>query len=248
MELIEGRQPVREALRAGRRMERILVARGAHPKGTLAEILELAATAGIPIERLPREQLEARATTATHQGVIAEAQPLPQRSWREGVAAARAAGRPPLLLALDEIQDPQNAGALLRSAEVFAADAVLMPIRRSAPAGASLTKASAGAIEHLIVDRVTNLERALSACREDGLWVVALAADGAQDVSACALLAEPVVIVVGSEGKGVSRLIRERADVVVRIPTVGRIDSLNASVAGAICLWEAVRVRSRETI
>jgi 23S rRNA (guanosine2251-2'-O)-methyltransferase len=176
--------------------------------------------------------------------VIAEASAVRARSWREGVERARSESRVPLVIALDGIEDPQNVGALLRSAEVFGVDAVLVPKRRSAPLGPAVAKASAGAIEHLVIDPVNSLERALASCREDGLWIVALAAEGTMDVRQCELLSEPVVIVVGAEDKGVSTLVRGRADVVVQIPVRGRVASLNASVAGAICLWEAARRRT----
>lgn len=243
MEQLEGRQPVREALRAGRRIARVMVAEGAQTRGTLAEIVELAERAGARVERWPRAELDRIATTRSHQGVIAEAEPARARSWREGVEAARADGRVPLVLALDGIEDPQNMGALLRSAEAFGADAVIVPKRRSSAIGAAVAKASAGAVEHLIVDRVPNLERALASCREEGLWIVATAADAEITVDRCDLLGEPVVIVVGSEGEGVSALVRRRADQGVRIPLAGRVASLNASVAGAILLWEAARRR-----
>lgn len=243
MDQIEGRQPVREALRAGRAIRRILVAEGAQAKGPLGEILALARERGVRVERVPRAAIERRATSPVHQGVIAEARAVRTRSWREGADAARSAGRAPLLLALDGIEDPRNLGALLRSADAFGVDAVLIPRRRSAGLGAAAAKASAGAIEHLAIDEVPNLERALAACRGDGIWIVALAAEGAQDISDCVLLDEPVAIVVGAEGAGVSRLVRERADAVVRIPLAGAVASLNASVAGAIALWEATRRR-----
>lgn len=243
MDQIEGRQPVREALRAGRPLRRILIAERAQARGTLAEILSAARAAGIRVDRVPRAALDARAKGSTHQGVIAEAAPYRTRSWKEGIDIARNRGKPALLLALDGIEDPQNLGALLRSAEVFAVDAVLLPQRRSAPLGPAAAKASAGAIEHLVIDQVPNLERALAACRSEGLWMVALASDGLQTVGECPLLAEPVVLVVGSEHRGVSPLIRRRADAVVRIPTRGSVSSLNASAAGAVCLWEAARYR-----
>lgn len=243
MDQLEGRQPVREALRGGRRIRRILIADGAQLKGTLIEIVELARAANVPVERVPRMRLDERATSRAHQGVLAEAEPLAVRSWREGVENARAAGEVPLLLALDGIEDPQNLGALLRSAEVLGAHAVLVPKRRSAPLGATAAKASAGAVEHLVIDQVSSLERALADVRADGVWIVALAGDADMELQECALLEEPVVIVVGAEGAGVSRLVRERADARVRIPMLGKIDSLNASAAGAIALWEAARRR-----
>lgn len=243
MEQIEGRQPVREALRAGRPIRRILVAEGGQTRGALADILSLARAAKVRVDRVPRAAIDARATTRAHQGVIAEAAPYRTRSWRDALAEAQAAGRVALVLALDGIEDPQNLGALLRSAEVFGVDAVLLPKRRSAPLGPAVAKASAGALEHLAIDLVPNIERALSGCRAAGIWVVALAAEGDQDLGGCDLLGEPVALVIGSEATGVGALIRRRADAVVRIPTWGRVGSLNASAAGAVALWEAARRR-----
>jgi 23S rRNA (guanosine2251-2'-O)-methyltransferase len=243
MELIEGRQPVREALRAGRPISRILIADGAQVRGALAEIVELARAARVRVDRVPRAKLDAKATTRAHQGVMAEAAAARARSWREGLERARAAGEAPLFLALDGIEDPHNAGALVRSAEVFGAHAVLIPRRRASPLSPSMAKAAAGALEHIVVDQVTNLERALADCKQEGLWIVALSGDGAQPLDRCELLTEPVVIVIGKEGAGVSALIRKRADAIVSIETHGRVASLNASAAGAVALWETARKR-----
>ncbi|HEX9775231.1 MAG TPA: 23S rRNA (guanosine(2251)-2'-O)-methyltransferase RlmB [Actinomycetota bacterium] len=244
-EQLEGRQAVREAMRAGRRIERLSVAAGARVQGALAEIVELAAETGVPVERVPRAVLDERAETRAHQGVIARVAARAAGSWRDAVHGARAAGRTPLLLALDGIQDPQNVGALLRTAEALGVDAVLLPGRRAASLGPGVAKASAGAVEHLAIDVVGNLESALRACKEEGLWVVALAGDGPTDVRECALLGEPAVVVVGAEGRGVSRIVRKRADDIIVIPMLGRVGSLNASAAGAIALWEASKRRSR---
>jgi 23S rRNA (guanosine2251-2'-O)-methyltransferase len=243
VELIEGRQPVREALRAGRQIRRIIVAEGAQEKGVLAEIVRLARAANVRIDRVPRVALDAKASTRAHQGVLAEAVPYATRSWRDGIARARAASEQPLLLALDGIEDPHNVGALLRSAEVFGVHAVILPERRAAPLTPAVAKAAAGALEHLIIDQVTNLDRTLAACKDEGLWIIALAGDAADPLDACELLGEPAVLVVGKEGKGVSVLIRKRADATVAIPMSGKIGSLNASVAGAIALWETARKR-----
>jgi 23S rRNA (guanosine2251-2'-O)-methyltransferase len=241
--VIEGRQPVREALRAGRSIRRILLADGVQMKGALAEIVSLARENGVRIERVPRASLDERAGSHAHQGVMAEADEIVSRSWRDAVVAARAKGETPLLIALDGITDPQNLGAIFRSAEVLGAHAALVPKRRTALIGPAAVKASAGAVEHLVIDQVSNLERALAACHDEGLWIVALAGEGDQDIDACDLLAEPVVLVVGSEGTGVSALIRKRAHVQVRIPTLGNIESLNASAAAAVALWECARRR-----
>ncbi len=240
---IEGRRPVLEALRAGRAIRRILVADRVQERGTIADIVRVARRAGVRVERLPRAAIERRARTSSHQGVIAEVARFRSRSWHEGVEAARAAGRAPLVLALDGIADPHNVGALLRSAEAFGVDAVLLPRRRAATIGPVVIKASSGAVEHLVIDEVGNLERALAACREDGLWIVALAAQDDPDIRSSELLGEPVAVVVGAEGDGVSKLILDRADARVGIPLRGNIESLNASVAGALCLWEAARRR-----
>lgn len=243
MELIEGRNPVREALRAGRRIRRILVAEGAEPRGSLGEILALAREAGVRVDRVPRAAIDGRASTRAHQGVLAEAAAFRPRPWRQAVREARDAGGVPLVLALDRIQDPQNLGAILRSAEAFGVTAVILPRRRSAPLGPAVAKASAGAVEHLWIDEVANLERALADCREEGLWIVTLAAEGQVDLRDCPLLGEPAAVVVGSEGAGVSPLIRRRSDALVRIPNAGKVGSLNAAVAAGICLWEAARRR-----
>ncbi len=152
-------------------------------------------------------------------------------------------GQPPLLLALDGITDPGNLGALLRSAEAAGAHGALIPSRRAADVTPVVEKASAGALEHLILDRVPNLERTLDGIRSKGLWVVGLHAEAPGTIWTCELLTEPVVLVVGAEGRGLGRLIAERADALVRIPLSGRIGSLNAASAGAVALFEAARRR-----
>jgi 23S rRNA (guanosine2251-2'-O)-methyltransferase len=159
------------------------------------------------------------------------------------VTLAEERGEKPLLLALDGITDPGNLGALLRSAEAAGAHGALIPSRRAAEVTPVVEKASAGALEHLILDRVVNLNRALEEIRTAGVWVVGLDGDAAGTLWTCELLTEPVVLVVGAEGRGLGRLIAERADALVRIPMGGRIDSLNAAAAGAVALFEAARRR-----
>ncbi|MGH2786110.1 MAG: 23S rRNA (guanosine(2251)-2'-O)-methyltransferase RlmB [Actinomycetota bacterium] len=242
---IEGRNPVREALKAGRPIRRILIAEGVADKGPVAEIVDAAAEAGVRIERVPRHVLDRMATGRVHQGVVAEADPYRYRSWEDAVAGAKDRGETPLLLALDGITDPMNLGSLIRSAEAAGAHAVLVPKRRSAPVTPVVEKASAGALEHVPVDQVTNLERALDRCKQAGLWVIGLAGEAGEDLWDCALLAEPLVVVVGAEGKGLSRLISERADALVRIPMQGLVGSLNAAVAGAVALFEVSRRRTQ---
>lgn len=243
MDWIEGRNPVREALRAGRALRRVLVAEGAGVRGALLEIVESARAAGVRVDRVPRAMLDRLARTPSHQGVMAEAEAFRYRSWREGLELAASRAEAPLLLALDGITDPQNLGSLVRSAECAGCHAILVPARRSSPVTAVVEKASAGALEHAILDRVPNLERALAQCKQRGLWVVGLEAKAGAPIWECSLLAEPVVLVVGAEGRGLGRLVAERADALASLPMTGKVGSLNAAVAGAVALYEAVRRR-----
>jgi len=241
-ERIEGRNPVREALRSGRRIRRLLVAEGAGG-GPVAEIARSARLAGIRVERVPRRTLDEIATSRSHQGVIAEAEAYRYRSWREALDLARAHGEPPLLLAVDGITDPGNLGSLLRSAEAAGAHGVLVSRRRAAPVTPVVEKASAGALEHLIIDRVPNLSSALTDLRSEGVWTVGLDARATSSIWDCELLAEPVALVVGAEGRGLGRLVSDRADALVSIPLEGKVGSLNAAVAGALALFETKRRR-----
>jgi 23S rRNA (guanosine2251-2'-O)-methyltransferase len=156
----------------------------------------------------------------------------------------RERGEPALLLACDGVTDPHNLGSLIRSAEACGAHAVVIPSRRSAQVNATVEKAAAGATAHIVIDRVSNLERALSEMKNEGIWIVALTVDGEQSIYEAALLAEPVALVVGSEGEGVSRLVAQRADMRINIPLTGKTDSLNAGVAGAVALFETHRRRN----
>lgn len=245
-EQIEGRNPVREALRAGRPIRRLLIAEGAATRGTLAEIVAAARAARVRIDRVPRDRLDRIAASRAHQGVIAETETFRYRPWREALSVADQRGERPLLLALDGITDPGNLGSLLRSAEAAGCHGVVMPSRRAADVTPVVEKASAGALEHLIVDRVTNLVRTLKELKAAGLWLVGLDADASGTVWTCELLAEPVVLAVGAEGPGLSRLVAETADALVRIPMYGRIESLNAATAGTVVLFEAARIRHVE--
>ncbi|MDA8217321.1 MAG: 23S rRNA (guanosine(2251)-2'-O)-methyltransferase RlmB, partial [Dehalococcoidales bacterium] len=212
--------------------------------GIVAEILTEARSAGVSLQRPPREALDRLCGTDRHQGVAAAAAAHAYATVDEILRDANRRGEPPLLLALDSLQDPQNFGTLLRTAEAVGAHGVIIPKHRAVGLTASVAKASAGAIEYLKVAQVTNLTRALDDLKKQGLWVVGLDMQGArpydeQDLSF------PLVLVVGSEGKGISRLVREHCDLVVRLPMRGHVDSLNAAVAGSIVLFEAWRQRDR---
>jgi 23S rRNA (guanosine2251-2'-O)-methyltransferase len=242
---IEGRNPVREALRSGRAIRRLLVAEGSGG-GPMAEIVRTARLAGIRVDRVPRQMLDERAQTRSHQGVIAEAEGFVYRSWREALELAHSRDEKPLLLAVDGITDPGNLGSLLRSAEAAGSHGVLVSRRRAAPVTPVVEKASAGALEHLILDRVPNLGAALADLRSEGVWTVGLDADSKTSIWECELLTEPVVLVVGAEGKGLGRLVSERSDALVSIPLGGKVGSLNAAVAGALALFETRRRRHSE--
>jgi 23S rRNA (guanosine2251-2'-O)-methyltransferase len=240
--LIEGRRPVVEALRAGRPMDRILVAAGAG-RAALGDLLDLARHRGVEVQTVPRSLIEAEARSGAHQGVLAIVAPIQPIGLTELLAVPLAGREPPFFLALDGVEDPHNLGALARSAEAAGCHGLVVPRHRSAPLSAVAVKSSAGALEHLPVAEVPNLARAIEQLRASGIWCIGL--DGTADASLFALdLAdEPVCIVVGSEGSGLHRLVRDSCDALVHIPMSGHIESLNASVAGALALFEVRRRR-----
>jgi 23S rRNA (guanosine2251-2'-O)-methyltransferase len=246
--VIEGRRPVIEALRGSRRVDRVVVAAGAAERGTLADLLELAAEDGVPVETVPRSLLDARAETGAHQGVAAVVSQVESIGLDELLAIPLGGTEPPFFLALDGIEDPHNLGALARSAEAAGCHGIVLPRHRSAPLSATAVKSSAGALEHLPVAEVANLTRALERLRAAGLWCIGLDGGAESSLFGLELADEPVCVVVGSEGAGLHRLVRETCDLLVRIPMAGRVASLNASVAGALALFEVRRRRSRSRV
>lgn len=230
-ELIYGRNAVLEAARAGR-VRRVLLAEGLDPDPRLDELRGLAS-----VEQVPAARIAALAQGA-HQGVVAELRPRVFLTLRQLLETS-----PRLLLALDGIEDPQNLGAILRSAEVAGADGVVLPERRSAPLSAAAVKASSGASEHLRLARVAGLPSAVSDIRRAGLWCVALDPHG-ELLPWEFDLTQPVCVVIGGEGHGVHRLVRERCDARLRLPMSGRVASLNASAAAAALLYEVSRQRA----
>jgi 23S rRNA (guanosine2251-2'-O)-methyltransferase len=241
--LIEGRRPVTEALRAGRPMDRILLASGAG-RAALGDLLDLARRRGVEVQTVPRSVIDAEARGGAHQGVLAVVAPIQPTGLTELLATPLAGREPPFFLALDGIEDPHNLGALARSAEAAGCHGLVVPRHRSAPLSAVAIKSSAGALEHLPVAEVPNLARAVEQLRDSGIWCIGL--DGAADASlfALELADEPVCIVVGGEGTGLHRLVRDSCDALVHIPMSGQIESLNASVAGALALFEVRRRRT----
>lgn len=236
--LIIGRNAVREALRAGRDMEKLLVSRG-EATGSLREILALAREKGVVVQEVDRRRLDEMAEN--HQGVAALASMYAYSTLEEILALAREKGEPPFLVVLDGITDPHNLGAIVRTAECMGAHGVILPERRAVGLTPAAMKAAAGALEWIKVARVTNLTRALETLKAQNVWTYATDMDG-EDYrrvnfsGGCAL-------VIGAEGQGVSRLVRETCDQVVSIPMKGHIDSLNASVAAGVILAEIARQR-----
>jgi 23S rRNA (guanosine2251-2'-O)-methyltransferase len=239
---IGGRRPVAEALAAGREAHRLLVSSSARPSPELKEVLARAREASVPVETVPGDRIAALAGFDGHQGVLLE---VGERRWAdpaEMLARAEAAGRDPLILLLEHLQDPVNFGTLLRSGEAAGVDGVIFPERGAAPLSAAAVKASAGASEHLLLARVESLGQALRDLQSRGLRVVA-ADQGAPASAWTTALRGPLAVVVGGEGEGISGATRRRVDLLVSFPMSGRVASLNAATAGALLLFEVVRQR-----
>lgn len=244
IEILYGRNAVAEALRANRRrLYRLLVAQNIARTKTVATVESLAAQRGVPAITVQRSHIDRilEKERGHHQGIALEAGPYPYTPWQDALAAAEQENQKPLLLMLDCLQDPQNVGSLLRTAEVVGAHGAILPKRRAVGVTPAVVNASAGAVEHLRVDQVSNLAQTLEKLKQAGVWAVGLedAPDAMEYTSAD--LNRPLVLVVGSEGKGMSRLLRERCDFLVRLPMRGSVGSLNAAVAGSVALYEIDR-------
>ena len=238
-----GRNSVLECLRAGVPATALHVAIGVDLDDRVSESIRLAADAGLSVLEVPRADLDRLAGGALHQGVALYVAPYEYASAEDVLSSAQESGVPPLLVALDGVTDPRNLGAVVRSAVAFGAHGLLVPQRRSAGMTAVAWRTSAGAAAHLPVARVTNLVRTLKSLAAAGLMIVGLDAAGAMPFDAFPLATGPLVLVVGSEGRGLSRLVRETCDAVVSIPMVGPVESLNASVAAGVVLAEVARSR-----
>ncbi len=241
-EWLYGRQPVYEALRAGRRrIYRVRLAEGIAVKGRLRDIVHLAEARAVPVEWAPRRMLDAVVAHGHHQGVLLEVGPYPYADLGAMWERAVSRGEPPWFLLLDALQDPQNLGTLLRTAEAVGVHGVLLPLRRTATVTPTVVSASSGATEHLLIGQA-NLVQAIAWLQERDVWVVGLeGSEAAQPVEAVDL-SGPLALVVGSEGQGMRRLVREACDILLRLPMRGQVDSLNAAVAGSVALyfvWQA---------
>lgn len=240
-DLIEGRNAVTEALRAGRSIDKIYIAKGEVDK-TLGHIASKARDLGIVVVEADRRKLDAMSVTHAHQGVVAMAAVKEYCSVDDILAIAAERGEAPFVILCDEISDPHNLGAILRTAECVGAHGVIIPKRRSAGLTSIVDKTSAGAAEHMAVARVPNLPAAIKDLKDKGLWIYGTAADAQSDLWHTDFTG-PVCIVIGSEGDGMGRLVTEQCDFLVRIPMRGKVNSLNASAAASVLMYEVLRQR-----
>jgi 23S rRNA (guanosine2251-2'-O)-methyltransferase len=237
---VVGIHPVRELLRAGRRVDRLLLV-DRSGSDAVDEVVTLAESAGIRISGIDRATVEDLAPGQVHQGVVALAPPFPFVDLDHVLARARE--EPALVVAFDQVTDPHNVGSVARTAEALGAHGLILPQRRTASITPTVEKAAAGALAHLPVVSATNLVKTLEKCRDAGLWLLGLEAGTGDQVADSPLATEPLVLVVGAEGAGLSRLTRDRCDVLVELPMRGHVDSYNASVAAAMALYAIDRAR-----
>lgn len=238
-EVIEGRNAVLEALRAGLALEHITFAEGLRPEPSLEEIRERAAAANVPVKTAPRHALDRQSVRGAHQGVIAAARPFRYANLAHVLDATEGRARS-LIIVLDHVTDPGNLGAVVRSAEVAGADAVIIPKDRAASVGPVAHKASAGATAYLPIVQVGNVARALQDLKDAGFWVAGADERGEQDLWHAQLTGR-LALVMGAEGSGLARLTRDRCDFLVRIPVAGEVSSLNVAQATTVLAFEWVR-------
>lgn len=242
-EVMGGRNPVVEALRAQVPARTLYIAQRIDSDDRVRESIKLAAERGIALLEVPRETLDRLTDGAVHQGIALQLPPYEYAHPLDLLAAARDAAEVPLIVALDGVTDPRNLGAIARSATAFGAHGLVVPTRRAVGVTAAAWKTSAGTLATLPVARAANLTSALREYRDEGLFILGLDGDADIDIADTDLVTEPLVLVVGSEGKGLSRLVRDTCDIVARIPMRATIESLNASVATGIALYEVARRR-----
>ncbi|MCD8026758.1 MAG: 23S rRNA (guanosine(2251)-2'-O)-methyltransferase RlmB [Clostridiales bacterium] len=236
-DVISGRNPVSEAIRSGRPIDKILVARG-EKSGAVVGILAKAREKQIPIKEADRTKLDYISGGAAHQGIVAFAAVRDYSSVEDIFEYAQSLGEAPFIVVLDEIEDPHNLGAVIRTAECAGVHGIIVPKRRSAGLSYTVGKASAGAVEYMRVARVTNIASLIDELKERGVWVYGADMNGT-DYKDCDF-SGACAIVIGNEGKGISRLVREKCDVIVSLPMKGKINSLNASVAAGILMYKAM--------
>lgn len=238
--IIFGRNPVIEAIKAGRGIEKLFVLK--EPEGSLKMIISMAKEKGFIVSEVDRKKLDELSGMQNNQGVVALVSPYRYFEVDDILNLAKEKNEDPFIVVVDEVEDPHNLGSIIRSANVFGAHGVIIPKRRSAPITPVVVKSSAGAIEHTMIAKVTNINQTLKELKEKGLWIIGTDAEG--DVCYNKDLKGPIAVVIGSEGKGISRLVKENCDIIVSIPVKGKINSFNASVAAGIIMYEVSRQRS----
>ncbi len=241
--IVEGRNPVIEALRGDRPVKRIMLASGVGQSPTIEKIFRLARERGMTVERVERREVENLSITGKSQGVLAITGPKGYVGLKRLLEIGSERGEATLLVTLDGIQDPHNLGAILRTADASGVHGVVIPERRAASLSPGVARASAGAMEHVNVARVPNLTNAITRLSKQGVWTVGIDPKGTLDFSEVDYR-QPTAIVIGAEGKGISRLVKEKCDALARIPMKGRVASLNASVSAALVMYEAMRQRT----
>jgi 23S rRNA (guanosine2251-2'-O)-methyltransferase len=239
---IEGRNPILEALRSGRVVHRIILSKDVENNPTIVEIVELARKKKAPLEFVHQDVIRSRAKTSAPQGIIAFVAPKTYLSLEHLIGSSKEKNPTPFFVMLDGLEDPHNLGAILRTADAAGVDGVIIPERRSVQLTDTVAKVSVGAIEYVPVARVGNLNNAIKMLKDEGFWVIGIDEDGTT-LHTSIDYKHPTTIVIGGEGKGVSRLVKENCHEVAKIPMYGQISSLNASVAAAVIMYEAVRQR-----
>ncbi len=232
-----GRRAVLEALRARQPIEQIVIAQGVHTRGALNELIALAHAAGVRVRQVPRAELDR--ITAHHQGILAEIEEFQYAELEDLLAVGRTRKEATFLLMLDSVQDPQNLGTLLRTAEAVGVHGVILAEHRAAGITPAVVKSSAGAVAHLKIARITNLSRTIGELKRSNIWVIGVENDLKAQPYTAADFTIPLTLVLGSEGSGLGRLVAEKCDFLLRLPMWGKIESLNVAVAGSIVLYAA---------
>ncbi|WP_078551150.1 23S rRNA (guanosine(2251)-2'-O)-methyltransferase RlmB [Bacillus alkalicellulosilyticus] len=241
-EFILGKNPIIEALRAEHPINKIWIGEGSQ-KGQMSKVLELAKEQGVLVQHVPKKKLDQLVNSTNHQGVVASVAAYEYAEMEDLFELARKRGVEPFFLILDELEDPHNLGSILRTADAVGAHGVIIPKRRAVGLTQVVAKASTGAIEYVPVVRVTNIARTMDELKKQGIWFAGTDASAKQDYRQ-ASFDLPLGLVIGSEGKGISRLIKEKCDFLVKIPMVGQVTSLNASVAASLLMYEVYRKRN----
>ena len=242
-EMIAGKNPVLEALRSGREINKLWIAEGVKKTG-INEVLDLARERGVLVQFVPKKKVD-QLTDANHQGIVASVAAYQYAELDDLFNAASAKNEDPFFLILDELEDPHNLGSIMRTADAIGVHGIIIPKRRAVGLTAVVAKASTGAIEHVPVVRVTNLAQTVDELKDRGIWIAGTDAKGSSDYRHMDATL-PLAIIIGSEGRGMSRLLKDKCDFLYHLPMIGHVNSLNASVAAALLMYEVYRKRQNQ--